>query len=55
MMKPTTKFKIAKVLAFPLSFILTPICFIAFGIKGIINQWTIYFTLSMKDVVDDNS
>jgi cellobiose-specific phosphotransferase system component IIC len=54
-MKPITKFKIAKVLAFPLPVILTPICFIAFGIKGIINQWTIYFTLSIKDVVNDNT
>lgn len=29
--------------------------FIQVGIKGIIDQWTIYFTLSMKDVVNDNS
>ena len=54
-MKPITKFKIAKVLIFPLNFILMPICFIVFGIRGIIGQWTIYFTLSIKDVVNDNS
>jgi hypothetical protein len=45
-----TKIIIAKCMTFPFCFIITPIIFIAYGIKGIVETWKTFVELDEEEL-----